>query len=322
MLGAHLQYLREREGLSCADLAARAGLTETELARIETTEAVRLTGPQLLALSSSLRLKRAQEFARLVQLNGLTRRFRAYVAGLPKTGTVSLNGIFGHYTNTHEFWQWDTHQQIIAYRQQRLSPQALARFLLARDAAACVELDSAHFNRHYLAVLAELFPDARFIGLIRDPFSWVNSQVNYFTLPKREAIQSRELPNGFPFDLPRGAHEAKAELLRNFPRYAEGIIAYWADSVRTLLAQLPPGRSLVVRTTDLTRRVDDLARFIGVPAETLRRDQTHLNRAEYHVNVLAHCDRALLRAQFDALCGDLLAAYFPEFSLDRFLDAL
>lgn len=320
MLGRHLQYLRERQGLSRATLAASAGLAEVELARLEEADTERLPTPQLLALATGLRLEHAANFARLVQLNGSVRHFRLYVVGLPKTGTVSLCGLFGRYRTAHEFWQWDTSQQIIACRQGRLTRAGLAEFLLRRDAAACVEVDSAHFNRHYIGLLAELFPEARFIGLLRDPFSWVSSLVNYFTVPEVEALESQELPNGLPFDLPLGASEAKAELIRHFERYADTPISFWADACRTMLKELPAGRTLIVRTHEISQKLNDLAQFAGVPREMLQDNQAHLNHAHYHVSVLQPCDRDKLQARFDAHCADLLAQHFPEFSLAKFLE--
>ncbi|MBI5649229.1 MAG: radical SAM protein [Chloroflexi bacterium] len=57
---------------------------------------------------------------------------------------------------------------------------------------------------------------------------------------------------------------------------------------------------VAVRLTIHRHNVDDLAQFIGVPVESLRRDQTHLNRAQYHVHALQRCDRAWLRDKFAA----------------------
>ncbi len=321
MLGIQLHYLRERRSLSRAELAMRAGINETELARIETGKVAHVSGKQLLALADGLQLTHAHELARLVQLNGTTRRFRAYVVGLSKTGTNSLYGIFGNYACAHDFWQGATREHLIAFRRGAGTRAMLAEFMHERDRAACAELDAGNMLVHVIDVLAELFPEAKFVGLIRDPFSWVNAQVNYFTLPEHQALTTAELPSGFPFDLPRGVNSAKTELIQNFPRYAEDIIAYWANSTRAMLAQLPAERSLVIRTHEIAMRVDDLAQFIGVPVETLRRDQTHLNRAQYHVNALQLCDREFLRGVFDTHCNDLLAPHFPGFSLDRFLDS-
>ena len=295
-------------------------MAEAELARVEADPAARLDGLQLLALAKGLGLRRAQEFGGLLQRRGMVRRFRVFGAGLPKTGTLSLCGIFGQYRTAHEFWQWETQQQVVAWRHGRLAAEGLVEFLRERDGAASVELDSAHFNCHYVGLLAGMFPDARFIGLVRDPFSWVASQANYFTAPDHEAIQAQEFPNGFPFDLPRGANQAKAALLQHFELYAEGVIAFWAESVRSLAAALPAGRSLVVCTHELSSRLDEVASFVGVPRQTLRADQTHLNRAQYHANVLATCDRGRLRGWFSAHCTDLIEAFFPGFTLDRFLD--
>lgn len=320
MLGKRIRDLRMRQGISRDTLASRAGLAADELTRIEEENVVQLPGPRLLALADSLCLREASSYVALLQLNGASRRFQAYCLGLPKTGTVSLCGIFGNYRSAHEFRQWDTHQMVIKFKRGQASLDEFRAFLQDRDAAGQLEMDSAHFNRHYVTILAEEFPEAKFICLIRDCYSWVDSLVNHFTLPEREALQSKELGNGMPFDLPRGDCEAKRELIRNFERYIDGPLSHWAAETRATLERLPADRSLVIRTHEIAQNVDALADLVGVPPDSLLRQNTHLNKADYHTRILRRCDRGLLREKVDQHCGELMETWFPGHTVDDYLD--
>ncbi|MCP4691825.1 MAG: helix-turn-helix transcriptional regulator, partial [Desulfobacterales bacterium] len=121
MLGKCIKDLREREGLTRAALAGRAGLTPDELARVEDENVEALPAAELLKIADAFHLKKVVDFATLMRLNGVSRRFHALGLGLPKTGTTSLAGIFGGYRSAHEFQQWETHQAVIAYKNGRAS---------------------------------------------------------------------------------------------------------------------------------------------------------------------------------------------------------
>jgi transcriptional regulator with XRE-family HTH domain len=322
MLGKRIKELRQRNEISLEDLALNSGLTVESLNRIEGGEIERLEVRELLKIVDSLHLKSAYDFTCLLQLNKAPRRFQAYAVGLPKTGTVSLVGIFGNYRSSHEFDQWNTHQTIIKYYKEEISRDQFREYIKKRDLAGGLpEMDSSHFNRHYMDILAEEFPSAKFICLIRDCYSWVSSSINYFTHPEREALQSQELRNGMPFDLPRGSNSQKEELVKNFHKYIDKPIAHWASSYRDMLAKLPPGRSIIIKTNELSDKIPDLARFTGVPEDSLIRERSHLNKAEYKVNILHGLDYEFLEARFNEHCKDLMQEFFPGYSLKDYLGA-
>ncbi len=329
MLGKRIHDLRRRQELSRKELAEGSGLTEAELRDLEDENGSWLPMEKLMALAQALKLRQAANFAALLELNGLKRRVHLYVLGLVKTGSVSLCGIFGTYRVTHEYLQWETHQQVIRWHRGQLSREEMRAFLLDRDARAALELDAAHFNRHYCDILAEEFdgerssPPARFIYLLRDPYSWVESHINYFTQIDCEALHGDLLPNGLPFDLPRGAMAPRQELIENFCRYAEVPIAFWASENRVALQRLQsaaPNRSLLLYTHEVSRSLPRLAEFAGVPSESLLAERCHSNRTEYHVRVLHDGQTAVLQALFDHHCGDLLEQYFPGYRLEDYLE--
>lgn len=320
MVGTHIRELRLKNKITLEELAANSGMSADELGRIERGEVKQLDVQSLLKIADNLRIKSGSDFAGLMRLNKYPRRFHAYGVGLPKSGTVSLAGLFGNYRSYHELHQWETHQMIIRYKHGDISRERFSGFLKERAMLGGLpEMDSAHFNRHYIDILQEEFPEAKFICLIRDCYSWVNSFVNYFVVPEREAIQSKELPNGMPFDIPRGAMEVKNGLVNNFHKHIDVPLSFWASSYRDMLEELPPGRSIIIRTHELSKKIDDIADFIGISPDTLIKEQSHLNRAKYTVNILRNLDRDFLKAKFSEHCSDLMGRFFPEFSLDDFL---
>ena len=186
-----------------------------------------------------------------------------------------------------------------------------------------LELDSAHFNRHYMEILAGAYPDAKFIFLIRDCFSWLESFINYFTEPDKEATQASPEWNGLPFDLGKGDLEAKRKLIENFDRYIDVPLSFWAKENIEMLKKcrcLPADRVLIVRTDEINDKMDEMAEFVGVDPETLKRGRSHLNKASYHVNILKRLDPRFLEEKFDAHCSIVMKEIFPGYTLKDFLE--
>ena len=324
MLGRQIKNLRQQQAISRETLANRTGISEDVLEEIEEGFVQPpIDNKLVLRIADQLQFKSGLDFAEFMRLNR-ARKFKAYVVGLAKTGTVSLKGIFGDYWTGHEFNQWNTHQMIIKYQTGMLAKEMFHNFILDRDRlSGFLELDSAHFNRHYMDILSEAYPNAKFVCLIRDCYSWLKSYINYFTQPDREALQSSFKRNGLPFDLPRGACDAKQELIRNFHKYIDGALSFWANEYNAILEKcdhLSKDRYLIIRTNEIMDKIDELARLTGVSSDTLLRENAHLNKAEYRVNILKRLDFDFLKDKFDRHCSVLMRKFFPDFTLRDFIN--
>ena len=321
MLGKRIKELRERNGISLDNLAHNSGISIEALNRLEDNEIEHVENHELLKIIDNLHLKSAYDFTYLMRLNTVSRKFQAYVVGLPKTGTVSLAGIFGNYKSGHEFDQWKTHQMVIKHKKGLISKKQVCEYLKRRDLmAGLLEMDSAHFNRHYLDILADEYPEARFICLIRDCYSWLDSYINHLMEPEREVIQSREIYNGSPFDLPRGSLKEREELVNNFHKYIDTPLSFWANSYTDMIEKLPHGRSLIVKTQEISDKVDDIANFIGIPPQSLINENSHLNKSEKKIHILHKLDYDFLKVKFDTHCSALMEKYFPDYSLKNYLN--
>jgi len=253
----------------------------------------------------------------------MTRAFRAYCVGLAKTGTTSMYGIFANFRSDHEYLFEETARVIADYRCGVIDRTQLRDFVRERDARGALEMDSASFHAHYIDILTEDFPDARFIVTMRDCCSWLESLLNMLLL----------MGTGMPGWMADYAYRAFGSLfspeitatretfLEHAPLLAKAALRYWADTNRFLLSAIPPERRLVIRTKEISSRLDDIATFVGVDAARLRSDRAHLYPAPSQSHVLLALDPMRLKDAVESSCGDLMHAYFPEVTVESFLDA-
>src|SRR5579872_1480275 len=250
-----------------------------------------------------------------------TRSFRAYNVGLAKTGTRSMAGIFGRYRSLHELLFPETVQAVADRRSGALSEQQFRAFIRWRDGLTQLDMDSSSFNCYYVDVLAEEFPDARFVFVVRDCFSWLDSFMN-MVLHIGGAMDSWMvsyigwfLGPGYLPDL--ADHEE--ELGRRLPDMIDHGLRYWAEHNRFVLQHLPAGRSLILRTDDFSRSIPEVARLVGVPPETLTPNLSHLNQADGKYHCLQMVDRSVVRETYERYCVELMRELFPAASLESLL---
>lgn len=238
--------------------------------------------------------------------NGLSRRFHAYNVGLPRTGTSSIATLFGQYRSVTEFKEQETVEHIVAWQGGGLSAEAFRDYVLRRDGEGQLEMDSASFNHFYLDILVDMFPQAKFVFTMRDCYSWINSFLSLL-LRWRQRFLTRglEMP-AWMTDYGRllfgdfsWAGFASSEALRaSVPDLVEPFIRCWSIYNLRVLERLPPERSLIIRTHDLSHRLDELATFIGVPRTSLTRVD-HMGINPDPVDWLCQMDRTA----FDACCA-------------------
>ena len=308
MIGKYIGYLRKKDGLTMDDVARKSGIEASVIQEIENTNAIRIPNIDLAAIAKAFTFKNALDYFNFLKLNGAQRQFRLYALGLPKTGTVSLHAIFGKFRSGHEFWQWDTNQEYIQYKERAISRDEFHKFLLIRDAAACLEMDSAYFNQYYIDILSEEFADAKFICLIRDPKSWVKSQINCFMDTTKEALQSERLENGFPFDLPHGDQVSRDKFLQNIDEHIEVTFKSWANAYQAILRQtekLSPERFCYIRTNEISQKLGSIAKFAGISETELRAENVHSNKSVYQLDALKMVSPDLIAQYYNRHCKEL-----------------
>jgi hypothetical protein len=240
------------------------------------------------------------------------RRLHAYCIGNAKSGTHSVAGLFAReYRAAHEPEPEELARAAVAAESGLLNQPDLARLLRERDARLMLEMDASIFNFFVLDGLVREFPDARFLLLIRDCYSWVDSFVNH-QLARPTAPQHGWFSPWW-FRPERFRHSDKAGVLSESGLYPlECYLHAWAEHVERSVATVPPERLLVIRTQDLAGSAGRIAGFLGVPPESLDLSRSHEYRADVKFRVLSKIDRDYLEAAVERRCRAIMTAYFPD----------
>jgi hypothetical protein len=187
--------------------------------------------------------------------------------------------------------------------------------LRQRDHRYRLEVDVAQFLSPFAGTLATLHPEARFVLLLRDCFSWLDSRVEkiYRDRQRLDSLWGPWIHALYASADDRHAHEE--EVLRTAGLYP--VAAYlraWAAVNDGILRTVPADRLLVVRTEDLSGSIDRVAAFVGVPASKLI--ATHTNQAPLRTGVLAEVPPAFIVARARELCSPLMERYWGSDWID------
>jgi hypothetical protein len=239
------------------------------------------------------------------------RSFRVYNVGIAKTGTQSVAGIFSNYRTLHEYLFPDTVEAVGRRASGQMSESQFREFLHWRDGVARLDVDSSSYNSFYVDRLAEEFVDAKFIFVIRDCWSWLDSMLNMAVrlgphMPGWMVEHCRTILG------PCFSGDDEEQLSERLPALVDGGLSYWARANQFVVDALPSERSIVLRTGELSESLPRLAAFVGVPVESLRADLSHVHRAEQRYNLLQAVDPRVLEKHYAADCGQLMERYFPE----------
>ena len=211
-------------------------------------------------------------------LDRRTTSVKAFCVGQAKSGTASLVGLLSaNYRAAHEPERAATLDLILRHAHGEFSDAAIREHLRERDARLGLEYDGAWANQFLIPHLLAVFPAAKFIVLIRDCYTWLQSITGHLTV--------RDLPDDVSaflqwwFKPDRYPHSAGDRVLAN--RGLFSVSAYlhaWNLHVDSCIGSIPAERRLVLRTRELGVSHRRLAEFLGIPVSSLDATNGHRNR--------------------------------------------
>jgi sulfotransferase family protein len=254
----------------------------------------------------------ARDLAKLARLPFVpSRRCDVCCCGLSKTGTHSMAGLFENYRAAHHP---DAHTRLtlaIRYLQGDVDAAVVQRTLRRRDRLLQLEMESSTLAGILIEPMVKACPEKKFILTMRDVYSWCDSWLDHninepptasslFGALDRVRLRVADFPPT-KFDAPL--------VERGLPPLA-CYFQLWAEHNTRVLQAIPEGRLLIVKTEDIRDRIPDIARWAGVPPQTLRADRGWLFAAPKKHGVLATLDAAYVRETAQRFCGPLMERYF------------
>ena len=253
----------------------------------------------------------ARDVAKLVRLPFLRpRRFDVCCCGLSKTGTHSMAGIFENYRSAHHPDADARLKLAIGYLKGELDATRAEQTLRRRDRLLHLEMESSTLAGMLIEPMVKACPEKKFILTMRDVYTWCDSWLDHninspptptslFGTLDRVRLRVEEFPLS-KYDAPLAE--------RGFPSLA-CFFQLWANHNSGVLQTVPAERLLIVRTDQISNRIADIAQWVGVPPETLRRDRAWLFVAPKKHGVLARLDASYVRETAEHFCGLLMRQY-------------
>lgn len=254
----------------------------------------------------------------------IPRRFHAYAVGLPRTGTHFINEVFAPaYRSQHETLRPETSELIYQHITGRLDLPAFERRLRKRDRFLWLEMEANNTLTIIAPALVRLYPEAKFILLLRDPFSWLHSlwKVDRWFVPLDRQPAWYQHEQFFKYGIENDAYTSADQPLKDaglFPLAA--YLNAWRRNYELALEQIPAERRLDIYTRELSQKFPQIAAFVGADADKL--DPTHANRdaAKGDAPFFFEIDRDYFAEQVDRFCNPLLKQLFP--AITRVEDAV
>ena len=240
------------------------------------------------------------------------RRVHAYGVGAAKTGTTSLARIFStNFRAAHEPARVELVDMFERDEAGEVTRDDIVNFLRKRDRKLQLEMDSSAMNCRYAALTAELFPDAKFVLTVRDPYTRTDSLINHL-LNNPPTGRVRERADRI-FRTDQYSHAPEEQLLKEKGLDTlDGILADYAQAIYSVLDAVPADRLLVVRTDRLRDSLPAISEFLGVPESMLDSGRSHSYKAKRKYGVLWSLDHEFVDRKVHEHCARMLSTYFPE----------
>jgi hypothetical protein len=281
----------------------------------------RKIGQQRIPVRSSLRfeLNALLSFSHPL-LPSVDRRFHSFCVGLPRSGTHSLAYLFSpNFRSEHEPIAGETITYLWDWAHGRYSEEKMLSILAYRDKRLQLEIESSHYLHMVIDFLVKLFPEAKFILTIREPISWLGSEVSH-NHNAHKSLYWRELGE---YRYGRYTHDYQAfdQALSLIPATypVRTYLNYWMDHITSVLNACPPERLLVMDTFEIKQSLDHLASFIGVSRNELNEKRGWASQVTPKLSLYDLIAKEKVVQEVETYCGDFirkktpfLLKYFPS----------
>ena len=240
------------------------------------------------------------------------RRIHLYGAGPPKSGTHSVEAIFGEtYRAAHEPKRARVIETIMAESFGWISKPRADDIWLDLQDHLNLEVNSSHHNVHFIDAIVERLPEAKVILTFRDAYDWTDSHIDHDL--NRIADMRLTALRDYRFGATHFRHTPEEQILKDHGTYTlRGYLAFWAWTYQRVIDAVPPERLLIVRLKDLKNKTQELADFAGVDPATLNQKKSHQFAGLGRSFLLEKIPEDFLEEQVRKYAGPLMEKYFPE----------
>lgn len=238
------------------------------------------------------------------------RAFHTFAVGTSKSGSHSIHGMFASsFRSAHEPNSMLLNKAVIEQDRGETDAAELREYFMLMNECKFLEMESNSFNQHFIDIIVDLFPDARFVLTYRDPMPWLNSWINH-TINRPERPGSIwELGLRAQYRVDDYAYGFEEDVFR--PRGLFPLAAYlglWDRCNSSILNTVPGDRLLLIRTERISNSARSLGEFLGIDPGRLSVEKSHMFKAARNHDILSRLDASRLQDAVERTCAGTMAA--------------
>lgn len=215
------------------------------------------------------------------------RNFHVFCVGLPRSGTHSIASLFRHkYRAAHEPYAGTTILLINELFKGKATKKQVTEQLIIRDSILQLELESSHYLYQLIPQLLKLFPESKFILTVREPRSWLESEINknYKSIDGKMWSRLESLRYGRYENSYSNLSLEKMEGVYPVSTYLQ----YYIDHIDFVLENVPEQKLLVLDTFSLKKNIGRICEFTGAEMNLLNLSGIHSAKSTWKKIQLKH----------------------------------
>lgn len=235
--------------------------------------------------------------------------------GTPKSGTTSIANLFSQgYRYEHEGERYPHVKSIHDHFSGNISDETYKKHLKKRAHRLWLDIESNCFLGYRIDLVYKVFPKAKYILTIRDPFSWLNSIFdNNLNFPVNNGFTEKLWheyffkPNQYDFS----SNEIVLKDLNLYP--LDAYLNYWVEANKTAIDAIPSSQLLIIYTNQISHKLDELSKFLNIDENSLNTERSKMNVTERKYNIMDKLDTLYVKERIEAVCGEFINSYSLEY---------
>lgn len=232
------------------------------------------------------------------------KRLNLYCVGMPRSGTHSIAHMFAkNFRSKHEPFSGPTIKWLMRMKKNQYPDVEIRDYIFFRKLYMDLDLESAHYLCFIIHKLVPFDKDAKFIFTIRDPVSWLNSEINMNLKTGQQGVWYKY--QKFKY----GNYDYKYEsmFLKNTPELfpLSSYLGYYKFHIKSILQNIPNHRLLILDTYEISHSTNKISAFAGIDIQMLNQNKSHVSKGGKIVNIREKIDQKLISDKVKEHCTDL-----------------
>jgi len=239
------------------------------------------------------------------------RKFQVFCVGLPRSGTHSIANLFRkNFRADHEPFAGATVKLIEKIKMGNHTQKMIEDHFLIKDRILQLELEASHYLYRFVPLLLKLFPESKFILTVREPKSWLESEINKNYQSVKGEMWSRYENMRYGTYKKCFVNNNIKDLNGIYP--VSSYLQYYVDHIDFVLRNVPEEKLLVLDTFTLKENIERICEFTGVNKNQLNLPGIHsAMRKQKKVRIHDLLEEKKLNSYIDTYCRIFIESNLP-----------